>query len=119
MPNCGFREGTHRNRRVTHSANKRSGERETGCALGMCVHGLRFGSLALRLSREIPVKSLFWQKKMMCLINCLVVYKGVFQAQVKRYVPAGLAVTSDACSPVARQTGVRKKMKVKELLFPL
>lgn len=63
MPNCGFRQGTHRNRRVTHSANKRSGERETGCALGMCVHGLRFGSLALRLSREIPVKSLFWQKK--------------------------------------------------------
>lgn len=97
MPNCGFREGTHRNRRVTHSANERSGERETGCALGMCAHSLRFGSLALRL---FPGNS----------------NKVTILAEKKGVLDKG---DGDACPPMARQTGMMKKMKVKELLFPL
>lgn len=73
--NFGFHQGTHKNSFVTRSANKRLKEGRTGCVLGMCVRSLWFGSLALRLSRQIPVSHYYGKNKSMCSIYCLAVMR--------------------------------------------
>lgn len=106
------------NRCVTHSANKKFGERN--CVVGMCVHRLRFGSLALCLSRQIPVSHYYGRKK-----RCAwyIVWKSCF-SRLPVFGPAGLYqwcmfTYSKKESPMLFYSGIFKVKNRKEMLYCL